>query len=91
MSDFIGKMSKKSFRDPIMAVKRSRLSAPVSWSDFRGFPRDFYRFSFIFLSKIVIWGIFPKSPMCPKWGSGPLWRPMAHEIHKKSGPTFLWF
>ena len=41
-----------------MAVKRSRLSAPVSWGDFRGFPHDFYRFSFIFLSKIVIWAIF---------------------------------
>ena len=34
-----------------MSVKRSRLSAPVFWSDFRGFPHDFYSFSFIFLQK----------------------------------------
>ena len=41
MSDFIVKMSKKSFGDPIMAVKRSRLSEPVSWAISGGFPSNF--------------------------------------------------
>ena len=60
-------MSEKPFREYIMSVKRSRLSAPVSWSDFRGFLRNFYSFSFIFPSKIVhlghfgVLGDFPKA------------------------------
>ena len=40
-----------------MSVKRSRLSAPVFWCNFWGFPRDFYSISFIFLSKIAIFHI----------------------------------
>ena len=42
----------------MMSIERSGLSAPMSWSDFRGFPPDFYSFSFIFPSKIVILGHF---------------------------------
>ena len=49
-----------------MSVKRSRISAPVSWSDFRWFFPDFYSFpSFFFKNRhfgpFEVLGDFPKA------------------------------
>ena len=84
-------MSSKPFGDPIMSVKRSRLSAPVSWSDFRGFPFDFYSFSFIFPSKIVILGHFQNRQSVQNGGPGDFGDPGLTKIIKNRVPPFCGF
>ena len=91
MSDFIVKMSKKPFGDPIMTVKRSRLSVLMSWGDFRGFPPEFYSFSFIFLQKSSFWAIFHISQCAQNGGPGDFGDPGLTKFIKNRVPPFCGF
>ena len=84
-------MSKKPFGDPIMAVKRSRLSVPVSWDDFRWFPPNFTVFPSFFLQKSSFWAIFTNRQCAQNGGLGDFGDPGLTKFIKNRVPPFCCF
>ena len=91
MSDFIVKISIKSFRDLIMTEKRFRLSAPVSWGDFRVVPYEFYSFPSFILQKSSFWAIFHICQSAQNGGLGDFGDPGLTKFIKNRVPPFCGF
>ena len=74
-----------------MAVKLTRLSVSVFWGDFRGFPLEFYSFSFIFLQKSSFWAIFHICESAQNGGPGDFGDPGLTKFIKNRVPPFCGF